>query len=124
MNPQLFVLTRDEQGLLQPGDFETADVPVGGMWRCECHGQRGWMIRIPGSDTWPDGHVWPNRWCTLDGTGPYENGGWEVSGEAPALTVRPSIFRIARDPAPGETSTPAERGEWHGYITNGELITV
>lgn len=61
--------------------------------RCDCHEKRGWQIMLPG--------VVP--WCTLDRT---SQGLWGVSGEAPKLTVTPSIHVI---------------GGWHGWITDGVL---
>lgn len=80
------------------------------MWRCDCHGELGWLIRLPGEDRWPDGHVFANIWCTLLGK---ESGkGWEVTGDAPAITVSPSIHIRPGRGAPGE---------WHGFIRNGEV---
>lgn len=38
--------------------------------------------------------------------GTHQGEGWEVSGEAPKITVSPSIHIV---------------GSWHGYLENGEL---
>jgi len=111
----LFIVTRDDEGLLVLPDGErcdTKDVPIGAMWRCECHKQQGWLIRVPGEARWPDGHRWPNTFCTLLGTD--QGKGWDVSGEAPALTVTPSIW-ISPNQGP-------EAGEWHGFIRDGVII--
>lgn len=114
VNTKLFIVERDALGQFTLPDgrkVDTHDAPIGAMWRCECHDKRGWMIRMPGEDTWPDGHVFPNRWCTL--TGDESDRRWDVSGEAPNITVSPSIHIN-----PGEGPT---RGEWHGHIVNGEI---
>ena len=49
----------------------------------------------------------------IDGKGPYHSRtGWERKGETfEDLTLTPSILRI-------------DRCKWHGFITNGEIITV
>ena len=41
-----------------------------------------------------------------------DGGYWDVTGEAPAPTVSPSIW----DQTPGS--------EWHGWIRDGELVNV
>lgn len=115
MNTKLFIVSRDEAGLFTLDDgskVDTHDAPAGAMWKCQCHGERGWMIRMPGNDTWPNGHVWPLTWCTL--LGDEQDRKWAVSGEAPNLTVTPSIHI---NPGNGPV-----RGEWHGFITNGEIV--
>jgi hypothetical protein len=112
---KLFIVSRDADGFFTLPDgrkVDTHDVPVGAMWRCTCHDERGWLIRIPGEDTWPDGHVFNNLWCTL--LGDEQDRRWDVSGEAPMITVSPSIHR---NPGGG-----AARGEWHGHIIAGEIV--
>lgn len=96
----LFIVKRNKRGRFAlPGTRKTVtmwDLPPGAMWRCTCHGEKGWLIQLP------DG----NPWCTLLGS---EQGkGWEVTGEAPKLTVRPSIDHV-------------RSGGWHGTITNGQM---
>lgn len=107
---KLFIVERNEEGLLVLPDgsaVETLDAPIGAMWAMEEMGEKGWMIRLPGGTTWPDGRFWPFMWHTTMGKS--QGKGWEVTGEAPNLTVTPSIFC---DPPNG----------WHGYITNGEIV--
>ncbi len=79
-------------GTIRPGDMWRDD------WRPDS--EPGWAIVLPNLTVW---HTWQPA---SDGTH------WTVTGEAPALTVSPSIF----DHSPGR--------EWHGWITNGELVSV
>jgi hypothetical protein len=106
----LFIVTRDAEGLFTLPDgqrVKTHDLPVGAMWRCDCHGEQGWLIALPGGRTFGE-HHFANRWCTLAEV-PVA-GRWNVSGEPPNLTVTPSIHIM------GE-------GGWHGFITNGEIVS-
>jgi hypothetical protein len=81
-----------EDGTIRPGDMWRDD------WPGRKNGEPGWRIVLPNGTTW-------NTWQPAsDGTR------WDVSGEAPALTVSPSIF----DHSPGNG--------WHGFIRNGEFI--
>jgi len=73
------------------------------MWRCDCHGERGWLIVLPHRNPDPE---WNRLWCTL--TGDEQNRRWDVTGEAPDITVSPSINCL-------------EPGGWHGFIQNGEI---
>jgi hypothetical protein len=84
-------------------EVDVKDLPTGAMWRCQCHAGRGWSIALPHRNPDPD---WARFWCTLDGTD--QGKGWEVYGEAPNLTVSPSINCL-------------EPGGWHGHIVNGEI---
>jgi hypothetical protein len=76
---------------------------------------------VPGSgadlkpgDMWRDHECWavvlPNRVVWYSSLPAQDGAYWTVTGEAPALTVTPSINDT--DPA----------NPWHGFITNGELV--
>lgn len=58
------------------------------------------VIRTPGGDWHPEGR-------------------WQIEGETPNLTIRPSIFFKWGDPDFGET--PKEHRRYHAYLTNGVL---
>lgn len=106
MPTPLFIVKRDSDGLFPLPDgsrVETRDLPVGAMWPCDCHGERGWLIRLP-SQAPPDHFA--RTWCTL--LGDEQNRRWDVTGEAPNITVSPSINCL-------------ERGGWHGHIQNGVI---
>jgi hypothetical protein len=73
------------------------------MWRCRnplhlimVGRSPCWIIRLPGT-----AYVWHTNGKSTR-TGQL----WAVWGEAPALTVHPSVN---------------VEGHWHGWITNGEL---
>lgn len=103
MGIRLRILSPDEVELL-PGDFWRHEEWWGCMWRtpdADLPDRDAWFIVLPnGAGGWtttdhsslrePDGH----------GKGPP----WDVTGEAPNISVTPSI-----DASP----------EWHGWITNG-----
>lgn len=77
---------------------------AGAMWRWpanDIEGRECWCVVLPNrAGTW---------WTTLDAS---DTGNlWEVTGEPPNITVRPSINYP--DSRPG-------RG-WHGHIVNGEM---
>ncbi len=72
------------------------DETPGAMWPGTTDGREGWFIRLP------DGRVWHTRHRSTNES----EGEWTVTGEAPTLTVTPSI----------------NTGTWHGFITNGELV--
>ena len=81
---------------LQPGD----------MWRDpgqDAHGREAWMILLPSAA--PDGkyNQGLNLWCTVTQD---EGKLWTVTGTPPNITVKPSINVV---------------GDWHGWITNGEM---
>lgn len=74
----------------------------GTMWRepeQDTDGRECWAVVLP------NGRVWR----TTDPASDPPHALWDVSGEPPAITVRPSI----NDTSP--------RGGWHGWITNGEM---
>lgn len=77
------------------GPDKSWQVP-GNMWRDdEC-----WVVVLPNGDLWYSGI-------------PASDGSyWTVTGEAPNITVTPSIDD--RDP----------ENPWHGWIRNGELVNV
>jgi len=77
-----------------PGDDPGVTYSPGDMWReHEC-----WAVILP------NGEVWYSGIAAADGS--Y----WTVTGEAPKITVHPSIDD--RDP----------RNPWHGWIRDGELV--
>jgi hypothetical protein len=76
-----------------------AGVEPGDMWPDEALGE--WTVMLPNRTVW-------STWYHAAGSGKR----WDVSGEAPNLTVSPSIW----DQTPGD--------EWHGWIRNGELVSV
>lgn len=96
---------QDGQGLIRldrvfPGTRYPLD--PGSMWRepeLDGDGRVSWAVVLP------NGRVW--RTTDLASDPPHEP--WDVTGEAPALTVMPSI----NDTSP--------RGGWHGWIADGEL---
>jgi len=50
MPTQLFIVQRDADRLFTlPGGekVDTLDLPPGAMWKCDCHGERGWLIVLP-----------------------------------------------------------------------------
>lgn len=69
---------------------------------------------MPG-DMWRDHGCWavvlPNRTVWYSGIAAADGSYWTVTGEAPILTVHPSIND--QDP----------RAPWHGWIRNGELVS-
>jgi hypothetical protein len=105
----LFIIEQEKQGhssifTLPDGRKVSAhEVPTGAMWRCRCHDGRGWEIALPHRDPDPE---WSRFWCTL--LGDEQNRRWDVSGEAPNITVSPSINCV-------------ELGGWHGFIQNGAI---
>jgi hypothetical protein len=76
------------------------------MWKCDCHGEKGWLISLPHQVQPNETEKWNRLWCTLQTAGDGQL--WSVTGEAPNLTVSPSINCL-------------EPGGWHGHIQNGEL---
>jgi hypothetical protein len=79
-----------DDGTIRPGD----------CWRDDWPGRDapGWRVVLP------NGTTWHTQQPASDGTR------WDVTGEAPGLTVSPSIF----DHSPGR--------EWHGWLRAGELV--
>ncbi len=79
--------------------LELRSAPAGAMWLSNWWPDRGpdgncWTVRLP------DGHDW-----MIDG--PASNGGrWTRTGDAPRLTVRPSI----------------QSPRYHGWLTDGVLV--
>ena len=68
---------------------------------------------------WPLWVVLPNNdWFCVDSRAAKtrETGeGWTVSGEAPNITVKPSIHVLEDD------GNGSERTRWHGFLTDGVL---
>lgn len=84
------------------------DSAVGDMWRTPEHdlgGREAWAIHLPDN---PSGgsDEWPNVFVTTLG---YPDKMWDVSGQAPNITISPSIF------------CDAPTG-WHGFVRNGEIV--
>lgn len=81
--------------LIEPPDREDVELQPGDCWRDhEC-----WAVVLP------NGGIWYSGLPAVSGA--Y----WTTTGEAPNLTVTPSIDD--QDP----------RSPWHGWITNGELVS-
>jgi hypothetical protein len=94
----------------------------GMMWRYppgDVDGRECWWIILPKDDrVGTPGHVSEVDWRTTDKACD-GSGMWSVTGEAPNLTVTPSIdveCWVMRDGKPER-----EGSYWHGWITNGEL---
>lgn len=82
----------DTSRRLEPGD----------MWHDHDHtpehGGACWAVVLPNREVWYT--------CLRSASGPL----WTVTGEAPYLTVTPSI------------NDPDERAPWHGWIRDGKLV--
>jgi hypothetical protein len=84
------------------------DREPGMMWRWG----EAWWIMLPSHPLiGTPGHPGELSWRTTDIAS--DGKPWEVTGEAPNLTVFPSINVI--NPADGSSY-------WHGWIRNGELV--
>lgn len=84
----------NDQGGVEPGE----------MFRyppLDCDGREAWAVCLP------NGAVW---FTTEKAGNPPQF--WDVTGEPPNITVRPSIYDYASN----------GWGNWHGFITDGELI--
>lgn len=72
--------------------------------------------KLEPGDMWRDHECWavvlPNRAIWYSGLPAMSGAHWTTTGEAPNLTVTPSINDLD------------ERAPWHGWITNGELVSV
>jgi hypothetical protein len=87
----------------------------GMMWRYppgDVEGRDCWWIVLPGAD--------PGRlelsWRTTDRAARPPHEMWDVSGEPPHITVRPSIDVERWTPEGIRAGS-----YWHGFIRNGEL---
>jgi len=84
-----------------PGDLVAADVPGSGA-------------ELQPGDMWSDHGCWavvlPNRTVWYSGIASADGSYWTVTGEAPNLTVHPSI----NDTDPNRP--------WHGWVRAGELV--
>jgi Family of unknown function (DUF6527) len=88
--------------IIDPPDLGagTDSIEVGDMWRWERadrDGREAWAVMLPGRRIW---------WTTDHAAG---GGGWEATGEPPAITVTPSIWVSPPD-------------GWHGWIRDGQLV--
>jgi hypothetical protein len=70
---------------------------------------REWHQRMAEWARAAPGRTWSKAWREVPG--PTFSSGWAISGEGIALSLSPSIHYD-----PGGTR------EWHGYLTNGELV--
>lgn len=99
------VLIDNVAGSLWPQGADGAPAAAGSCARCPIGGHHGiagrgpcWMVRLPGDGGW-----WHTNVMSTDDPRAY----WAVSGEAPNLTVTPSI-NVGPE-------------WWHGFITAGVL---
>jgi len=77
-----------EDGKLHPGDMYELDERNGKPW---------WVVVLPGDNHFP-----------IHSLSSTDNKPWDVTGEVPNITLRPSVnFR------------PSSPKGWHGWITNG-----
>lgn len=90
----------------------------GMMWKYE----DGWWIILPDTsgDIGKPGHPGQISWRTGDRAS--DGGYWTVTGEAPNLTVTPSID-VLRFVKQGDKHV-REGSYFHGFITNGEITSV
>jgi len=89
----------------EPNHAQLMDKP-GAMWRwpdLDRDGREAWVIVLPNR-----AGIW---WTTYLADGPDGGQMWDVTGEPPNITVKPSIN--AGD-GPGV-------GNWHGWITDGAM---
>jgi hypothetical protein len=83
---------------------------VGDMWRVpkdDFEGRECWYIVLPSIGEYASKAGALNTWHTTARSSNDAEGMWEVTGEPPNITVRPSINVM---------------GDWHGWITDGELV--
>lgn len=96
----------------------------GMMWRYESGdipGRLCWWIILPNHpDNGTPGHPGQNSWRTTDRASDPPHKFWNVSGEAPNLTVTPSIDILRFVQKDGKSVR--EGSYWHGFITDGYLI--
>lgn len=85
-------------------------------------GRECWWIELPNDDPrlGTPGHPGDISWRTTDRASDPPHELWDVTGEAPLLTVTPSIDVLAFVVHDGETVR--DGSYWHGFITNGELV--
>ena len=105
----------------------------GDMWRWppgDIPGRMCWWIVLPPNhpDCGTPGHPGELSWRTTQRAS--DGQFWQVAGTAPLLTVTPSIDVVRYVPNPdfrlgnGQPSHIRQGSYWHGYITDGYLVTV
>lgn len=94
------------------------------MWRNPAgdeDGRESWWIVLPNSpDVGTPGHPGEISWCTTDRASNPPHQMWDVSGDAPNLTVNPSIDVLRFVVRDGQSVR--EGSYWHGFIRDGQLI--
>lgn len=96
----------------------------GMMWRYEAGdaiGRECWWIVLPNNKPVEPGLPSRISWRTTDKAAKPPHSMWEVSGEAPNITVSPSVdvecWRVGADGKPYRDGS-----HWHGWITDGKLV--
>jgi hypothetical protein len=103
--------------------FPAEERVPGMMWRYppgDLPDRECWWIVLP--NTKPTGPGYPSQisWRTTDRDTKPPHSLWSVSGEAPNLTVRPSIDVECWIRGPDGKSV-RDGSHWHGWITDGQL---
>lgn len=96
----------------------------GMMWRYEAGEADGivcWWVELPNEKPVEPGLPSHISWRTTDRASKPPHERWDVTGEAPNLTVSPSIdvecWRVGPDGKPYRDGS-----HWHGHIINGRLV--
>lgn len=100
-------------------------IPAGAMWHASYppdHLSRRYVEqdaaqRLPLHVMLPDRTVF----CVDRKPSSGDDGGWDVTGTAPEITVRPSIHTMIGEPGAGPEGPM--RTSWHGWLTDGELVS-
>jgi hypothetical protein len=114
-----------EEGIpLRIVEFRDRDyLEPGMMWRYpsgDTPDRKCWWIVLPNTKPLLPGYASQIAWMTTDRASKPPHEMWEVTGEAPNLTVSPSIDVECWVMKDGE---PVREGSyWHGWIKNGILI--
>ena len=98
----------------------------GMMWRYppgDRDGRESWWIVLPSShpDLGTPGHPSSLSWRTTDRASSPPHEMWNVVGSPPLITVTPSLD-VLRFVKRGDEWV-RDGSYWHGFITNGELVT-
>lgn len=112
------------------GEWTLSQAPPGAIWVAWWMPQDGWGVNGGTGPAYviklPNGHEFtPGMQATNCDRKGEDHDCWCVHGEAPALTIN-------KNPEPGRTTCSAGAGsiwskqgqpdEWHGFVTNGELV--
>lgn len=106
------------------------DREPGMMWRYEpgdADGLECWWIVLPNTKQQGPGYVHEVSWRTTDRASRPPHERWTVTGQAPNLTVTPSIdvecwLYPSGDAAQAAPPPVRDGSYWHGFIRNGELV--